>query len=247
MKVLDDILLERRRLETLHPPVPTGFTVLDGQTTLLRRGMVTLMAGRPGMGCTTFAAQTALKVAKRGEKVLFFCLDSPLPWVIKRLEETEGGPLPAGLPLYFDDRTANLAKVLAEIKTSDGSPVLAVVDTVRHLYRVSRRGNLLPASGPACRELKRLAEARGMAVLALSPVLRAGADRFSLTDLPGWDSMSPWVDTACFLRRWNYCGFLELGAEEDDTLEFFFLRHTGLEPSAVLAWDQGDFAADRLP
>ena len=56
--------------------VATGFYALD---TVLEGGIaltdLVIVAGRPGMGKTAFMLQTALKLAKRGQKVAFFSLE----------------------------------------------------------------------------------------------------------------------------------------------------------------------------
>lgn len=54
------------------PPVSTGLLDLDRIIGGYRRGNLVIMAGRPGMGKSTLAGSSALKVAMAGHGVLFF-------------------------------------------------------------------------------------------------------------------------------------------------------------------------------
>lgn len=249
MKTLDEVILESQQFSTLHLPISTGFVTLDRQTALLRRGMLTLLAGRPGVERTTFAAQTALNVAKRSETGVFFSLGEPSCQLVERLEEIEGGNPPKELPLYFDDRTANIKRIRGILCALEDIPDLIVIDDLQSLYWISRKGKAHWDAGWICRELKSLALSMNAAVLCISRISRAQeyrcGRRAEPTDIPQWDAISPYPDTVCYLRRSGY--YDELWPNEHDVLMFEFFRHTDPRRHAELGWDSKGFAVDRLP
>ena len=59
------------------PALSTGFPSLDARLGGLHRGELTILAGRPSMGKTTFAAQIGRNVAERGRAVHFASLEMP--------------------------------------------------------------------------------------------------------------------------------------------------------------------------
>lgn len=249
MKTLDEVMLESQQLPALHPPVPTGFDILDGQTALLRRGILTLLAGRPGIGKTTFAAQTVLNVAKRGGTGAFFCLDGSSDQLVKRLVAIGGGALSKGLPLHFDSRTANIKQMKKALCVLENTPDLIVVDYLQSLYWISRRGHIHLEPGRICRELKSLALSINAAVLCISQISRAQDCRYGhcarIADIPQWDAISPYADIVCHLRRNGY--YDELLTDENDVLTFEFFRHTDPRRCAEMEWDSKGFAVDRPP
>lgn len=248
MKTMDEIILESQQLPTLHPPVPTGFVTLDGQTSLLRRGLLTLLAGRPRIGKTTFAAQTVLNVAKRGGTGAFFSLDESSSRLVERLMEIEGGAIPKGLSLYFDDRTANIKRMKDTLYTLGNTPDLIVVDYLQLFYWISRRGKSHLEPGRICWELKNLALSMNAAVLCISRISRAQDWRFGhfaqITDIPQWDVISPYADTVCHLCRNGY--YDELRPGEIDVLVFEFFRHTDPRRHAEVRWESKGYAVDQL-
>lgn len=64
--------------------LPTGLADLDRHTEGLHRGELTIVAARPAMGKTAFAACVALNVAKFGT-VLFFSLEMPKTQIAQRM------------------------------------------------------------------------------------------------------------------------------------------------------------------
>lgn len=75
----DDLLEVYKELETGEPPkgiVKTGFDIVDRTTGGLWPGLVTIIAGRPSMGKSTFVLNIASNVAlHQGLKVLYFTLE----------------------------------------------------------------------------------------------------------------------------------------------------------------------------
>jgi replicative DNA helicase len=56
---------------------PSGITIHDQTIGRLRRGCLTIVGGRPGMGKTAFMLGWALYLLKIGVRVFWFCLEVP--------------------------------------------------------------------------------------------------------------------------------------------------------------------------
>lgn len=69
----------------------TGFLVLDQTLGGLLKGHVCVVAGRPSMGKTSFAANIAASVAGSGKTVAFFSLEQPRNDLAKRILISESG------------------------------------------------------------------------------------------------------------------------------------------------------------
>lgn len=65
--------------------ISTGFVILDQITGGLKKGHVSVIAGRPSMGKTSFATNIAANMAGEGKAVAFFSLEQPSIDVIKRV------------------------------------------------------------------------------------------------------------------------------------------------------------------
>jgi replicative DNA helicase len=66
-------------------PVTTGLHDLDRLIGGLRRGNLTILAGRPGMMKTGVASSLSLAIASRARAVLFLSLDMPAPELVARM------------------------------------------------------------------------------------------------------------------------------------------------------------------
>lgn len=67
------------------PPVSTGLGAVDRLIGGYRRGTLLILAGRPGMGKTSLAGSSALKVAAAGHGVLFFSKEMTKEQLVARL------------------------------------------------------------------------------------------------------------------------------------------------------------------
>src|SRR4051812_42835198 len=56
--------------------LPTGLKEVDKVTFGLRKGELTVIGGRPGMGKTALMLQLAMNIAGQGKSVLFYSLNS---------------------------------------------------------------------------------------------------------------------------------------------------------------------------
>lgn len=74
--------IDKRKIDQ---PLKFGITELDFVTGGLRRQELTTVAARPSVGKTTFALQTAFKIALGGNRVLFFPLEMSASQLMERL------------------------------------------------------------------------------------------------------------------------------------------------------------------
>lgn len=81
----DDIVTSLDAADPDGGPTPTGFADLDKVIGGLRKGNLTIAAGRPGMMKTGLASSLSLNVAGRGKGVLFFSLDMPAGELVARM------------------------------------------------------------------------------------------------------------------------------------------------------------------
>ncbi|AKS69274.1 damage-inducible protein [Staphylococcus schleiferi] len=88
-QVMESVLSDEP-LQTIH----TGFGKLDGLIHGFDKGQLNVIAARPSMGKTGFALNTLWNIAKRGNEVSFFSLETTGDLVVQRMLATiEGVPL----------------------------------------------------------------------------------------------------------------------------------------------------------
>lgn len=68
----------------------TGYRHIDHRLNGLQPGDLWIVAGRPGMGKTTYAMNVALQAAKAGKRVLVFSLEMSVKKLVQRLIAAEG-------------------------------------------------------------------------------------------------------------------------------------------------------------
>ena len=89
--VVDRIDFLARNQDTLMG-VPTGFTMLDRMLGGLQKSDLVILAGRPGMGKTSFGLSMAQNAAKRyGARVAIFSLEMSNEQLVQRLLSMEAG------------------------------------------------------------------------------------------------------------------------------------------------------------
>ena len=71
--------------------IRTGYTYLDSMTAGLQRSDMIVLAGRPGMGKTTFALNLAFNIAKNNQSVLFFSLEMNDIQLVQRVLASTSG------------------------------------------------------------------------------------------------------------------------------------------------------------
>src|SRR5690606_11570473 len=70
--------------------IPSGFDNLDKLTTGFQPGELTILAGRPSMGKTTFANDLAINMAIEGKTVIYFTLEMSAESLMMRLISNVG-------------------------------------------------------------------------------------------------------------------------------------------------------------
>jgi len=71
--------------------IPTGLRDVDIRIGGIPRGRLTVIAGRPSMGKTAWAATAVLNAAKKGHRVAFITIESPKEAIITRMLSTMTG------------------------------------------------------------------------------------------------------------------------------------------------------------
>jgi replicative DNA helicase len=222
------------------PAVTTGITDLDAALAGgFRAGELIVVAGRPGMGKTSFGVHLALEAAAKGHLVGFYSLEMPEEQVARRaLAMTARVPfqairkgelwvidkLPAGLravqslPVLIDDTPA---LTLADIQArSTLKPFgMLIVDHIG-LMRPSadlRRAGRVHQIEEITNGLKALAKRLAAPVIALCQLSRESTKRDdkrpTLADLRDSGAIEQDADTVLMLHRDNY--YLKL----DKTME----------------------------
>lgn len=69
--------------------ISSGYHMLDDLCSGFKPGDMIVLAGRPGMGKTSFALNMAVEIARNGQNVLFFSLEMPANQIISRIIATE--------------------------------------------------------------------------------------------------------------------------------------------------------------
>ncbi|HNW82152.1 MAG TPA: replicative DNA helicase [bacterium] len=69
--------------------ISCGYPMLDDLCSGFKPGDMIVLAGRPGMGKTSFALNMAIEIARNNNNVLFFSLEMPANQIISRMIATE--------------------------------------------------------------------------------------------------------------------------------------------------------------
>jgi replicative DNA helicase len=198
--ILEETLedLEERPGSTITG-VPSGFTDFDRMTHGLARGNLIIIAGRPGMGKTSFALNMAQNVAIRERRPVgifslemsqqelalrILCSEADLPF-----KKLRGGHLStkewsrviqvvrdmAGVPLYIDDSPnpslLEVASKARRLKAEKGLDML-ILDYLQLMQAGGRFENRNLEIGAISRGLKQLAKELELPVVALSQLSR---------------------------------------------------------------------------
>ncbi len=183
---------------------PTGFDRLDGMTAGMHPGDLIIIAGRPGMGKTSFALNVGLNAcAARQTPVAVFSLEMPKEQLVRRMlcseARVDGSRMRTG-KLVRDDwpKLANAAGVLSEMPIwiddtpaitmlelraksrrlmSDSGLGLIVVDYLQLMRSGSRNDSREQEISEISRSLKALAKELSIPVIALSQLNRGVESR----------------------------------------------------------------------
>jgi replicative DNA helicase len=178
--------------------LPTGFVDLDRIAHGLRPGNLIVIAGRPGMGKTSFALNIAQNVARRGHAVGVFSLEMSRDELATRIllseADVEGWRVQkdmlsprhwealiqaqvavGGLPIYLDDSPnptlLEISSRTRRLKAEKGLD-LVIVDYLQLMHGGSQYENRALEVAAFSRGLKQLAKELEVPVIALSQLSR---------------------------------------------------------------------------
>jgi len=169
----------------------------------LRESELTIVAARPGVGKTAFAAQLAVAAAQQGKAAACFSMEMDAREYLSRMiatgaqinlhrhrkygssdEQRQKLALTAGeldlIPLYTDARTGtSVANVYAAVQRLQSKQQVGVVivDYLQLISAESSRGNRNEAVASVARDLKLMASRLSVHVVALSQLTRE-AEKF---------------------------------------------------------------------
>ncbi len=178
---------------------PTGFTDLDDKTAGLQRSDLIVIAGRPGMGKTSFALNVAENAALLGRKVGVFSLEMSRDQLVQRLlcslarvdlsrlrrgylsdRDWRNLSMAAGrlydAPIFIDE-TAGVSVLdirtrARRLKAEHGLDLL-VVDYLQLMHSDAKSENRVQAVSQMTRSLKGLAKELDIPIVVLSQLSRA--------------------------------------------------------------------------
>lgn len=225
------------------PGVTTGFSGLDRKTWGLRRGELTVLAGRPGMGKTSLAALMSVKQARAGLRVGVCSLEEKratwleasalaelgrnkmqltpddLGLLLSRLDEY------AALPLHFYDRgQSTLAQVTAagrQMARDLGGLDVLWLDHLGYINHMAgaKQQNLAYMIGQTTKGLASLAKELNCALVALCQLNRDSArtgKEPTLTDLRDSGEIEQDARTVWFIHRPGYYAEVEPPADKPE-------------------------------
>jgi len=212
------------------PGVSTGYAGLDQLTLGLQPGNLIVLAARPSVGKTSFAANMAWHVAQGGVPVLFHSLEqSRLELAERFLSSASGVPSHAlrtrhlseeqreavmesaaelgQLPIVMDDHPRNMAQIhaAARLHRRKASLGLLVIDYIQLIEPEDRRAPREQQVADVSRSLKRLAKSLEIPVIVLAQLNREIEKRPDkrprLSDLRESGSIEQDADLILFLDR----------------------------------------------
>ena len=184
--------------------LPTGFTKLDKMTAGMHAGDLIIVAGRPGMGKTSFALNVAYNACEMEKKsVAIFSLEMPKGQLVRRLLGSEarvdGNRIRTGqlqkddwpkladaagslseMPIWIDDTPAiSLIELRAKARRlrSESELGLIVIDYLQLMRSGSRNDSREQEISEISRNLKALAKELELPVIALSQLNRGVESR----------------------------------------------------------------------
>ncbi len=205
--------------------MPTGIRQLDKIINGLRRGEMTIIGARPGVGKSAFAGEIAVNLAKNGHKVGIVSREmSPTQYGMRlyssaahihgntlrtgALSEDDWGALADALVLYsrypvsfmFTTRYVEDVRVEAQKKVDSGEMDVLIIDYVQLLQTQSKFEKDYLRVGYISKALKDMAMDLNIAVVALAQVGRAAdADMPQLSELRGSGDLEQDADNVIFL------------------------------------------------
>lgn len=233
IEVYDKLLKLTGEEREKYQGLKTGFSRLDTLMGGLNKSDLILVAGRPGMGKSSFALNVATNVARRypDKSVAFFSLEMSNEQLALRTLAAEGkihneklrtGRLSpnewVGLAsiadilsktnLYFDDTAGITASEIKAKLMRLKNPGLVVIDYLQLMSSGKRSENRVQEISQMTRAMKIMAKELNVPVVLLSQLSRAAEQREShrpmLSDLRDSGSIEQDADIVLFLARPSY-------------------------------------------
>ncbi len=244
--------------------LPTGFKDLDNVLTGLNKSDLILIAGRPGMGKTTFALNVANNIAvKQKKKVVVFSIEMSSEQLVSKILSgeasidskafrtgemstdewyrlNEAAQVISKAELYFDDSAGiTVAEMKAKLRRVEDLGLI-VIDYLQLMSSGKVTNNRVQEISEITRGLKILARELDIPVILCSQLSRGPEGRQDkrpmLSDLRESGSIEQDADIVLMLYRENY-----YNSEDDDArnvAECIVAKNRHGETGTVrLAWD----------
>lgn len=238
--------------------IKTGFENLDKAISGLNNGELIIIAGRPGMGKTSFALNMATNIAKN-HKVLFFSLEMSIEQLTLKAIDSELGIQAkkinydtqssqklsnslnnlSKLELYIDDSTGETVnKIQQKIKKEKGTEIV-FIDHLQLIESLNKSSRVQEIS-EITRGLKIISKKLNIPVVCLSQLSRATEGRQEkkpgLSDLRDSGSIEQDADIVLMLYR---PGYYDLSEKTDETeCECLISKNRHGETKSILFnWD----------
>ncbi len=266
--VYDDIYQMHAKHDTRFTGLPTGFTGLDMMISGLNKSDLILIAGRPGMGKTSFALNIAANVGlKTDADVAVFSLEMSNPQLVSRmlcsdsmivsdklrtghLETEEWSRLAvsaqklSGTSIYLDDTAGmTVAQMKAKLRRLKNLG-LVIIDYLQLMTTGSRIDNRVQEISQITRSLKIMAKELNVPVICLSQLSRAAEQRQGhrpmLSDLRESGSIEQDADIVLFLFREDYYSEEEDDANKNTATCIVAKNRHGSTGDVTIGW-QGEY------
>lgn len=208
--------------------IRSGFAKLDKEISGLNKGEFIIIAGRPGMGKTSFALNIAMNIAK-SHKVLFFSLEMRIEQLaLKAIDSELGEKLIESdfqrnsnqklkralenlcrLNLYIDDKAEEtVTKINSKLKKEKNVEIV-FIDHLQLILGNNKNKTRTLEMSEITRDLKILARKHDIPIVCLSQLSRASETRIDkkplLSDLRESGSIEQDADVVLMLyREWYY-------------------------------------------
>lgn len=207
METMDRVMSEMLKVDEGFPVIKTGFPDIDDITGYLRKGAVSLLGARPGMGRGTLAAQFAANIADEGRRVAWFSnVRSRGELAIKIANVKPNFRCPQNI--FLEDKVGNEGELRLAVKDMGTMHDLMIIDDLQEMYRISKKGHAIYDPARVCASLKTFARRYHIAVLLLSNLTRAPEYRIGHvpipTDIPQWERIKEYIDSVCLFYRDGY-------------------------------------------
>lgn len=210
----------------------TGFSQLDAVTTGLNKTDLVIIAARPAMGKSAFAANIAVNMCKATKKdVVFFSLEMGKEQLVSRMLATEAlidnslmrtGKLEnadwekiavaadtlSHLPIYFDDGGGTTVPQMKAKLRRMKNLGLVVIDYIQLMQSTTKNASRVEIVSEITRGLKLMAKELNVPIIALSQLSRSAEKRDDkrplMSDLRESGSIEQDADIIMFLYREAY-------------------------------------------